>query len=253
MLVSMSFSAESPPAGWYADPAGSGGERYWDGGNWSHVTRPAGGMGGAAPQQQSAPLGQGATYAPGTSQGQGAPYGQADPYGQAGYGAQVPRQPVLAGFWWRVLAALLDSAIVAIPFGLVVSVVARGPVAALGLWWEEVISRAMQGDVTQPPIPDGAITTITVVIAVMWIIYRTVLVALRGATLGQLIVGLRVLPDGSPLETIPSWKTSGVRALAAVVLQQIPLVGFADVLAMLFNAKKQTVHDMIARTVVIKK
>ena len=28
----------SPPAGWYADPAGSG-QRYWDGANWTKHSR----------------------------------------------------------------------------------------------------------------------------------------------------------------------------------------------------------------------
>lgn len=36
-----------PPAAWYADPAGSGGLRYWDGQAWTdHVTAPPGHAGG---------------------------------------------------------------------------------------------------------------------------------------------------------------------------------------------------------------
>lgn len=246
MLVGMSFSAESPPAGWYPDPAGSGGERYWDGGTWSQVTRPAGGLSGGR-ESQSASYAQRAPY------GQGDPYGQANPYVQGGYGAQMPRQPGLAGFWWRVLAAILDAFVVAIPFGIIVRLVAPGPIQQLGLWYEELFAGALQGDVVQPPLPDGAITYITVAVAVLWILYRTIMVALKGATVGQLIAGLRVVPYGSPIDTIPSWGTSAIRALFAIVFGQIPFVGLIDVLAMLFNAKKQTVHDMIARTVVIKK
>jgi hypothetical protein len=29
-----------PPAGWYADPAGAGGQRYWDGAAWTQHTEP---------------------------------------------------------------------------------------------------------------------------------------------------------------------------------------------------------------------
>lgn len=189
--------------------------------------------------------------------GQGHPqtgaYGQAWSQNQGGNAPWMVRTPVLAGFWWRVLAAILDSLLVSIPFGLIVSLVARGPIAELTMWWEDAFTRALQGDPTQPPLPQGALFAITALVVVLWIIYRTVMVALRGGTLGQLITGLRVVPDGSPSDTIPGWGTSSLRAIVAVILQQLPLVGLIDVLVMLFTAKKQTVHDMIARTVVIKK
>ena len=46
-----------PPAGWYDDPSGSGGKRYWDGTTWGETapapgaaaSPPAGGAAGAAP------------------------------------------------------------------------------------------------------------------------------------------------------------------------------------------------------------
>ena len=51
-----------PPAAWYADPAGSGGLRYWDGHRWTdHVTAPpspSGGYGAAVPAS-SAPAAKG--------------------------------------------------------------------------------------------------------------------------------------------------------------------------------------------------
>ncbi len=31
-----------PPAGWFPDPIGSGGQRYWDGGQWTEHTSPSG-------------------------------------------------------------------------------------------------------------------------------------------------------------------------------------------------------------------
>ncbi|WP_261899595.1 DUF2510 domain-containing protein [Mycobacterium marinum] len=34
----------SPPAGWYADPGGSGGRRYWDGERWTEHCRAAAGI-----------------------------------------------------------------------------------------------------------------------------------------------------------------------------------------------------------------
>ncbi|WP_158600584.1 RDD family protein [Tessaracoccus antarcticus] len=234
----MSFSAESPPPGWYPDPAGSGGERYWDGGNWSQVTRPAGGLGAPQAPQQAQP----------------SPYG-ATPASQGYYGAGVMRQPMLAGFWWRVLAAILDNIILTIPLGLVQRLVAGDAIDALSLWLADWTLAVTQG-LTPPPLPEGAIPPLYLylfVSVVLLIIYRTVLVATRGGTLGQLITGLRVVPDGSGLETTPSWGTSGIRAATAVVFGQVPLLNLIDPLSMLFTAKKQTLHDKIAHTVVIKK
>lgn len=34
--------AALPPTGWYADPAGDGQQRFWDGGQWTDHVRPAG-------------------------------------------------------------------------------------------------------------------------------------------------------------------------------------------------------------------
>ncbi len=36
------MSDSNPRPDWYADPAGSGGQRYWDGVQWTEQTRPAG-------------------------------------------------------------------------------------------------------------------------------------------------------------------------------------------------------------------
>ncbi|MEO7588011.1 MAG: RDD family protein [Arachnia sp.] len=244
----MSFSAESPPPGWYPDPAGSGGERYWDGGNWSQVTRPAGGMAAGQAPQQAQPAQYGAT-----SYGQ-APQGQAS-YAQASYGPGVVRQPVLAGFWWRVLAAILDNIILAIPLGFVQRLVAGDAIDTLTLWFTDW-AVAVSQNLAPPPLPEGVTSPLYLylfVSMVLLVVYRTVLVALQGGTLGQLITGLRVVPDGGQLGTRPSWGTSGVRGVTAVVFGQIPLLNLIDPLSMLFSTKKQTLHDRIAHTVVIKK
>ncbi|MGV8845655.1 RDD family protein [Tessaracoccus sp.] len=230
----MSFSADLPPAGWYPDPAGSGGERYWDGGTWSQVTRPAGGMAPA--------------YMP---QGQSAPYSA---YGQQGPGPMMGRG-VLAGFWWRVLATILDNLILLIPLGMVQRLVAGDAIDGLSFWLSDWALAVIEG-VVPPAVPEGLLSPLYLYVFVSMVLlvaYRTVMVVLKGGTLGQLVAGLRVVPDGSPLETTLSWGTSGMRAVTAVVFGQLPILNLVDPLSMLFSAKKQTLHDRIARTVVIKK
>ena len=69
--------SESPRAGWYSDPGGSGGERYWDGTRWTDQTRAAGAGSGPAPTSAfGAPSPAFGQQAPGFQPGP-APYQQA--------------------------------------------------------------------------------------------------------------------------------------------------------------------------------
>ena len=176
----MSSSAESPQAGWYPDPAGSGGQRYWDGSNWSQVTRPANTRpGDYIPQEDTA-----TAYAPHG----GAPTYQDTNPGNAAWGQGMTRQPVLAGFWWRVLAAILDSLILAIPMGILVYLILPGPIEQLSQYFTDSFNAGLTDGVL-PDEPTGAVTALTIFSATVMFVYRTVMLALRGGTLGKLILG----------------------------------------------------------------
>jgi uncharacterized RDD family membrane protein YckC len=90
------------PPGWYPDASQPGNERWWDGGSWSEVTRPAPGSPAAAPQPPEAPAGDvyggkgqygQDPYAQPQPYGQQQPYGQPQQYGQPAYGQQPYGQP----------------------------------------------------------------------------------------------------------------------------------------------------------------
>jgi uncharacterized RDD family membrane protein YckC len=81
---------------------------------------------------------------------------------------------------------------------------------------------------------------------IMLATYGAVLWKLRGATVGDIIFGLKVVRvDGAPLE----WVTVVVRALACFFSILAVGLGFIWIA---FDREKQAWHDKIAGTVVVK-
>lgn len=152
--------------------------------------------------------------------------------------------PPYAGFGYRLLAFLID--------GFVVSFIAL-PVAGL-----VVGSDAMQlaglsaGSGGDPQISDEAFATLMLVLFKFYgayyfvtIAYGTLLEGLKGATLGKMALSLKVLgADESEL--------SMLQALGRNVSKQF-VSGFLFISFFfpLFTQRKQTLHDMIASTIVI--
>src|SRR5919202_899598 len=104
----------SAPPGWYPDASQPGNERWWDGGQWSHVTRPAPGA------QESDPAQGGSQGQHGQPAGEQQQYGQypgAQPYGQypGAYpqaGPTAPDGTPLAGRWRRLGGWFIDGLII---------------------------------------------------------------------------------------------------------------------------------------------
>jgi uncharacterized RDD family membrane protein YckC len=79
--------------------------------------------------------------------------------------------------------------------------------------------------------------------------YFIVLEATLGATLGKLIMGLRVLKlDGSPI----GWGPSVIRNLMRIV-DFLPFAYIAGIVAVLVSKKKQRLGDMAAGTAVVRR
>ncbi|GAB2596116.1 RDD family protein [Microlunatus antarcticus] len=270
------------PGGWYPDPLDLARERYWDGWQWSRNTRDS----EVPPAYRQAP---GAPAAPpGPYGGQTTPYGsQPDPYGsqptpygsqptpyggQPAYygGAQQPasRQAArtadgvpLAGWWWRALAGLIDAALVGTVSGLLTLPFYRDLLGAVRTFWNAALAAAQAG-APPPATPNfAAMMTgtdqllVTAVTFAIGMAYHLPFLRTRGATLGLLACGLKVVPVDEGRSTARlGWSTVVVRALLWVLPGALSLriLTVADVLLPLWHPKRQTLHDLAARTQVIR-
>lgn len=275
------------PSGWYPDPVNPANERYWDGWQWSRTTRatehPAGPPGRAAGRgAQPAPPQPYGQQTPGQNPYGEQPYGQnpygQQPYGQNPYGQQpYPQQayrptgkPVpttadgvpLAGWWWRALAVVIDAFIVGAVSSLLTFPIYQRLVRAFTEYLTAAFEAASRG-ATIPAQPDVAAMisgTDQLILVVVGLLVHTLYIVLflrwRGATPGKLAVGLRVVPVDEGRSTARlSWSAVIIRALIWTipnVQATLIVVRVIDVLMPLWNPKRQALHDVAAKTQVVK-
>lgn len=221
------------PAGWYPDQQQPV-LRYWDGSRWTEHTNPF-------------------------------PGGEA----QGGYAAQssydtrstTPDGERLAGWWVRVVAAVID--------GLVVLVIAT-PLALP--WWRNVFgvygdyfdeiattgSSSLNTFDLQTQIA-GSLAVIGLIAAAINFAYVVGFLLWKQATPGKLALGLRVrrreAPHGLPLPVVlKRWVVqAGPQALGVVpfIGSLASLFGLLDGLWPLWDSRRQAIHDKWADTNVV--
>lgn len=233
ILVAMHYSAPQPSAGWYPDPAGSGDERYWDGASWSDVTRPD--------SRPAKPVGHdgGGLYNTITQPWTGVRY--------ASWGA-------------RVAARILDGLILAIPSYLLIELLAPGLYERFEAWMYELVRAAQAGKSYPSEVPMellNSFMTAGIAVMVLGVLYRVLLIAGFGATLGKMVMRIRVTRTDDPSARSPRFVRALARTLAdeligyfGAALFFLPI--FINYLMPLFTEKKQTLHDMMAGTIVVK-
>jgi uncharacterized RDD family membrane protein YckC len=270
------------PGGWYADPVDPARERYWDGWQWSRNTRPREGQpppytaaaGTAPPSQPGTPPAGYPGFVPGQPPN-GAPggYGQQPVYPPSYPAAPAyagPMQPVpvtadgvpLAGWWWRVLAAVIDNVILS----AVVTAVAAP------LWWPlyeafvaylETVMEAARSGATAPPVLDPtqlfplrAQMLLTAVSVGIGLIYHVAFLRWKGATVGKLACRLRVVPVDHGLSRPGlGWSAALIRAAVWVlpgISSLLALFTVVDALFPLWQPKRQALHDLAAKTQVVR-
>jgi uncharacterized RDD family membrane protein YckC len=255
----------STPAGWYPDPAGGTGTRWWDGTAWTEHLHPA-------PQQTAAVHSPAATMSPATN-GQvpasapaasapaaSAPPASAPPATHDVQGGQpaVVNVHVGAAVSTAVTGSVTlgtgETRLLASPgrrFGArvidyLVVIFAQIVLGVLGL--------GILGNFTSSG--GGIIATmfgLAVTLAVLGIAYEATMIALRGQTVGKMAVGIKVIrgDDGG----VPGWGKAIMRWIIPFFFIFIPVFGWllhALVFASLtWDTHRQGWHDKAASTVVV--
>jgi uncharacterized RDD family membrane protein YckC len=180
--------------------------------------------------------------------------------------ATTPDGVPLAGWWWRVLAYVLDAILV----GIVVAIVAAPWISdAYQIyrdWFDDLVRTFDAGDsstVDTEQLQRDLARPIAFIVGIQLVVgfcYHVGFLMWKQATPGKLMVGLRVRlrerPGPMPLGTVMvRWASQ----FGVAILNLVPVVGaligiytLLDVLWPIWDDKKQALHDKIARTNVVR-
>jgi uncharacterized RDD family membrane protein YckC len=284
--------SETPSGpGWYEDPDDAQQLRYFDGIVWTAHTNPRRSptaepstIGRAVQPEVSPTGGAGGPGSTGTSGGTGwtppgarPPAGGQGPQGWGGAGGYpyggpsgartdvLPDGAVLAEWWRRLLARILDS-VLASALGVIVAIPWLGDaLRVLDRYVDDAANAARGG--AQPNatafVADftEAIVPLAVVSLVVSLVYEVAFLTWRSATPGKMLLGtvVRRVGDGEPVGLATALRRQVV-SLVASGMSFVPLLGIAatilnviDPAWLLWDAKRQTLHDKVADTVVVLK
>jgi len=181
-------------------------------------------------------------------------------------GAPAPTGPgTPAGWWQRAFAVVIDWLLLTVVTSALLAPVYLSISERLQPLLQQMIDDAMRGVPSSPLNPEEWITqseqfTVAGVTLALSLIYHVLMVRFRGASLGKLAIGLRIvpLPPDQPVgrpDGRLTWRSSLVRALVWVIPGQTSCLWplrIIDALLPLRNPRRQALHDIIAATQVIR-
>jgi len=138
------------------------------------------------------------------------------------------------GFWIRFVAYLLDGILLNIVFWIVFAIVGIDIIPVDPAKIDPEVFMSQMGTVE------------LVALAVTWLYFALMESSARGATVGKMVLGLRVVDD---LGNRISFARATGRFFAKFISAVILLIGF---LMAAFTDRKRALHDIIAGTVVVK-
>lgn len=210
----------------------------------------------AAPLQQPG-------YGPyqGAAQPVGGAPSQPSPNGRQTHTADGVR---LAGWWSRAFALLVDSLLTTLIASLLGWQWTRRIWQGYTAYFNDLMAQASAGTQTMPSPEEaadllskygmtGAVTALSVIMWAVSLVYFLLLWRFRGASLGQMLAGIRVVPteQGRAPRQL-GWLPAAVRALVFSALANLPYISWINYLMPLFTKRRQTLHDLAARTQVVK-
>jgi len=153
-----------------------------------------------------------------------------------------------AGFWLRLVAYLIDTAILTIVFGAVVAIL----IATVGLSFFRGLAPGMPEGVPNPLFSAAVLGVILLLLPVTivgtWLYFAWMESSSHQGTLGKMVLGLFVTDMHG--RRVSFGRASG-RFFAKLITGLIPfLIGY---IMAGFTEKKQALHDMIASCLVLKK
>lgn len=161
----------------------------------------------------------------------------------------------LAGFWQRALATLIDVVLMSLIGGLV----AWPFLVRVWRSLEQMMAWSLDNPGAAVPVQDYDYLTpfsaVQYVILAISFVSQVLLVRFFGGTVGQLLLGLRVVPSEKGLTRRVSWNTSLLRSgiwLAVMAASQVVLFpAVISYLRPLWHPRLKTWHDSMAGTQVI--
>lgn len=261
-------------AGWYDDPDDPSLLRYFDGVVWTaHTTTrvsptaASSTIGHSPDVRPAAERQQGEHGWPAAGTPHGAPGGWSSAPGATAIRSGEQRLPdgaVLAEWWRRLLARVVDAVVVNIVGGLL-SLPFLGPVLEV---FEDYFSAALEGGPGSQPdsaalqsaLTDVALPVTLVMLAVA-LVYEVGFLVWRAATPGKMLFGTVVRPAGAagPVTLPVALRRQAIKVVTELLSLNtlLGLAGFflsvLDPAWLLWDPRRQALHDKVADTVVVRK